>query len=673
MKRINTYILVLIFVLFIQAYFVYKIDFQIYFSMNLWGLPFLFSAVSLLFTYIIYIQSGNKSSNYLIYFFFAGSTAFSASLESGLGNLVALITLKISLQLTGYFFHKFVLESLANKRIIKRKRAGTEVYYLFMLVLIIAMDISRLFINYDVFVNFSRTLSILYFMFNISLPIFKVIYLLITKQKEQKSFLIWMLFIPTVAFAPFIFLHALPSIVGKPWIDPYIAAFTFFAIPIGYTYLIVTKKLFDLNFAINRFIYYGGLAFIPSLLISFVLVYIGSPPFSFSNIMQVFTLLLVFNMLFLLLKEQFDFYFRDSLFHDKNNALQFIERVVKDLSMIVNIPELENYISKEMNKRFKSIHLTKVKYNQGTNKIEYFHLIGNATYKDEPLKELIQNNKKDKYISYNNSLGLFLLKQENEIYYLLIEKKENDNAFNISEKSWLIIFISYVRLVYENIWMNEKNVQQLIESKEQTSASLSRFLFHFAESERKRLAGDIHDTVLQEQIYIYRKLNEMTDDRHELEELKALLKQVIDKTRQTCSEMLPNSLSDQGLTHALTERFETFKQKAGFHIDYEIDLVNEQFIDYEKTLVIYRVIEELLNNAMKHSEAERVSIYVWQTSEQIFIDYLDDGKGFAYQKAKNSDRIGLRSLVERVKSAKGKIEFETDIPKRVKIYITIPR
>lgn len=221
--------------------------------------------------------------------------------------------------------------------------------------------------------------------------------------------------------------------------------------------------------------------------------------------------------------------------------------------------------------------------------------------------------------------------------------------------------------------MNEKNVQQLIESKEQTSASLSRFLFHFAESERKRLAGDIHDTVLQEQIYIYRKLNEMTDDRHELEELKALLKQVIDKTRQTCSEMLPNSLSDQGLTHALTERFETFKQKAGFHIYYEIDLVNEQFIDYEKTLVIYRVIEELLNNAMKHSEAERVSIYVWQTSEQIFIDYLDDGKGFAYQKAKNSDRIGLRSLVERVKSAKGKIEFETDIPKRVKIYITIPR
>lgn len=241
------------------------------------------------------------------------------------------------------------------------------------------------------------------------------------------------------------------------------------------------------------------------------------------------------------------------------------------------------------------------------------------------------------------------------------------------EKSWLIIFTSYVRLVYENIMMNEKNVKRMMNRKEEKSASLSRFLFHFAELERKRFAQDIHDTVLQDQIYIYRKLHDISNDQHEIEEIRTLLKDVIDKTRETCSVILPDTLITKGLSLALEEQIEIFNRKAPFRIDYEIDLVDEQFIDYEKKLVIYRVIEELLNNALKHSEAKRVTIYVWQSEERLFIDYLDDGKGFEHDKLQNTERIGLKSMIERIKSVNGKIEFGTEKQKYVQIYITIPR
>ncbi|MFD1068307.1 ATP-binding protein [Oceanobacillus locisalsi] len=84
-------------------------------------------------------------------------------------------------------------------------------------------------------------------------------------------------------------------------------------------------------------------------------------------------------------------------------------------------------------------------------------------------------------------------------------------------------------------------------------------------------------------------------------------------------------------------------------------------------------MEELLNNAIKHSNAERVSLNVWETEENINIDYIDDGEGFNYNKALNKGQIGLNVLITQIKHMNGLVEFFTNKPKKVQIYITLPR
>lgn len=155
--------------------------------------------------------------------------------------------------------------------------------------------------------------------------------------------------------------------------------------------------------------------------------------------------------------------------------------------------------------------------------------------------------------------------------------------------------------------------------------------------------------------------------------LKESFKEIIDKTRRTSTEMIPNTLSIKGLAYSLNELLYQFKEKSQFQLNYEVELTTDDFDHYEKPLLIYRVIEELVNNAIKHSDAGRVSMIIWDTEDQINIDYLDDGKGFEYKEALHQGRIGLNSLVRRINNINGAIEFATDNPKKVHIYITIPR
>lgn len=646
-------------------------------------LPLSFSVISSLLTYIIYTQSSNKSSKYLIYFLLAGSTAFFYSSESGFGDPITIIIFAFTFQLTAYYFRKFIIETLFNKRIIKRQNSRKEKIFLFTLLIVLFLNFINLFPNPNILTNFTylntnillyivRIISIIYFFLNVSYPLLKVIRLLINKNKQHTSFLLWMLFIPTCAFGPFLFLHAIPSIFGEPWIDSSVAAIAFFAIPIGYTYLILTKKLLDLTFVFNRFIYYGGIALVPSLFFLIILVFLSSSFYLFTYL-QTFVIIYFFLILFLLIKEQFDFYFRRFLFHERSNRVQFVERIVKELSSIMSLKDLEIFIANEIRKQFNTTTITIIDFQDSLEQIKLKHLVGILDVNKDSLKKAIKTNKEETFIDYAGSIGVFLSKNNDIFRYLWVEK-QNDKSFTVTDKSWFILFGSYIRLTYENIIMNEEHVKQFISNKERASASLSRFLFQLAEMERKKLAGDIHDTILQDQIYIYRKLDELTLNNHPgLVEIRYGLKNIIDKTRQTCSQLIPNDLSNDGLAFSIVELLEQFKQKGKFQLYYEVDLSDDHFVEYEKPIAIYRVIEELLNNSIKHSEAERVSVTIWESDQQIFIDYLDDGKGFKFKKEHNKGQIGLRGVLERIKSNGGKIEFETEIPENVKIYITIPR
>src|SRR5699024_5950493 len=138
---------------------------------------------------------------------------------------------------------------------------------------------------------------------------------------------------------------------------------------------------------------------------------------------------------------------------------------------IMTSKDLEIFVAEKINTQFKMVDVTIIKYNIKTKQTKRSYLLGSSDFNDIPL-QLLAKRTIHTLIEHQNYLGLFLLKQSDIVHYLWIKKQSDyKTGFNISDKSWLITFISYVRLTLENIMMNEKYVEQIYEGKEQTSSS----------------------------------------------------------------------------------------------------------------------------------------------------------------------------------------------------------
>ena len=177
---------------------------------------------------------------------------------------------------------------------------------------------------------------------------------------------------------------------------------------------------------------------------------------------------------------------------------------------------------------------------------------------------------------------------------------------------------TYVRLIYENLYTINEIIhsleQESLESKT-NSASLSRLLFQISEQERRRLASDLHDSALQDQIVWYRKLDSLlkqirsTRIKNELK-IHFGMHDVIQQIRDTCNELRPSLLSDAGLIGALRELLAQTQLRVQFQIQFDHESIQEHHYDFDKILSLYRIIQELLTNADKHSEATIVSIFM---------------------------------------------------------------
>ncbi|MEJ7586548.1 MAG: ATP-binding protein [Ferruginibacter sp.] len=98
--------------------------------------------------------------------------------------------------------------------------------------------------------------------------------------------------------------------------------------------------------------------------------------------------------------------------------------------------------------------------------------------------------------------------------------------------------------------------------------------------------------------------------------------------------------------------------------------VNTHLLADELKLNIYRIIQEQLNNIIKHAAPENVSIHIEDTDSHIIIDVKDDGKGFDL--AKDRKGIGISNMINRIESFNGKMEIDTSIGNGCRVRVTMP-
>lgn len=367
-------------------------------------------------------------------------------------------------------------------------------------------------------------------------------------------------------------------------------------------------------------------------------------------------------------KMEYELERRKNRYQELQNSLKAYSQ---DLSGIMRLSELKSRLLKELNRVFNDSEPQLVLYNRESQWME-------GEYPSNLLSDL--TNLTVGKLRRENERIYFLIGDRNEMAYILTIK-----ASSIKESMdliWLETLVNYTVMVFESLSVIESLMSQLEKALQRSEKPqwILRLLFNLSEKQRMELSGDLHDTVLQDQMALYRKLElilkEYQFDYEVDRQLKRIVQGLLDtihQIRMTCNELRPPLLREAGLISALENLFDYTQVSSTFRISFTVENTEHLVIMEEETIGIYRIVQELLNNAAKHSKASKLHFHLKRTDNSIDLHYSDDGIGFEADKLTPSFKsMGLSGMRERVQSLNGTIEFITQPGKGLSVKMQIP-
>ena len=197
------------------------------------------------------------------------------------------------------------------------------------------------------------------------------------------------------------------------------------------------------------------------------------------------------------------------------------------------------------------------------------------------------------------------------------------------------------------------------------------------ELERQRISRELHDGLGQKLIAIKLLLESTSkqsidETRATLEDVKINFHKTIEEVRQISNNLAPNILKESGIDVALKNLCDSVQKSA--KIDIEISTHGDYSTpDPKVKFYIYRIAQEALNNAVKHSGASRIQIQLIGNAENIILVMEDDGKGFIYDSNFCTPCNGIYNMKERARLLNGTIDIETELLMGTTIRLKIPK
>ncbi len=197
------------------------------------------------------------------------------------------------------------------------------------------------------------------------------------------------------------------------------------------------------------------------------------------------------------------------------------------------------------------------------------------------------------------------------------------------------------------------------------------------ESERLRIAQDLHDGLGGLLTTVKAHFNAIEREIANIKEMNIYEKtnQLIDEAcvevRRIAHDMVPYSLKMNGLEGVLADIRQTVLGK-GIHCDVDIHNVKEEVLGEQKVVMIYRIIQEVVNNALKHSGASHMLIQLVGHESGLNVMIEDNGKGFDVNQLLQGKGLGLKSIESRVKYLEGNLNIDSTPNQGTTINIEIP-
>ncbi len=238
-----------------------------------------------------------------------------------------------------------------------------------------------------------------------------------------------------------------------------------------------------------------------------------------------------------------------------------------------------------------------------------------------------------------------------------------------------LAFVLFASFSQRRILKEKMNAQALeIEYREE----LLRSTILTQEEERRRIAKDLHDdlgsklNVLKLNFHQFKKFTNNSPDALDLVgEVKGLLDRTINTTRRISHELLPPTLQDFGLPTALEELCDGFHRTGTIDIELDVENPDARLPEINSELQLFRVVQELINNSIRHGAARHIGVQLRQDPGQWALDYQDDGKGFDVQKIEEKKGLGLKNIDSRLHMIGATIRYESAPGEGVKAFVEL--
>jgi len=241
--------------------------------------------------------------------------------------------------------------------------------------------------------------------------------------------------------------------------------------------------------------------------------------------------------------------------------------------------------------------------------------------------------------------------------------------------AFVLIIIS--SLGYRN-YQHKQKLQQVRISELETEQQLTatEAVLKGEEQERTRLAKDLHDGLggmLSGIKHSFGNMKQnliMTPDNHQaFERSMDMLDSSIKEMRRVAHNMMPENLLKFGLDVALRDFCIDISANTPLQVNYQSMGLTDVLLEQTKSIGIYRIVQELIHNSLKHASAQTALVQISKTDNLIAVEVEDDGVGFNINELKRAKGIGWSNIQNRVDFLYGKLDVQSEPGKGTSVHI----
>jgi signal transduction histidine kinase len=342
-----------------------------------------------------------------------------------------------------------------------------------------------------------------------------------------------------------------------------------------------------------------------------------------------------------------------SLYGNKKAYEQAKKTLLQSLNLSKEFNDLHGLM--EVNER-----LSRLYSDQGDSKRAFDHFKDYIAAKDSIFSKENTKQNIEAEVNFEFEKKEAAQKAEHEKTVIALEA---ENRIQKNTRNFIVILaiLSLLLVASGLVYFNNRKSLRLKEL-------YSQQLLLSQEKERQRISKELHDSIGQNILFIKNQMIKNNDLR-----LMSSVDETLEEVRSISKDLYPNQLEKYGLVAAVDALAEKVKESSDIFVSYDLDAIDKN-ISADQQINYYRIIQECISNALKHSDASALRISASKVNGVLELVVQDNGKGFDKETlSKKSQRsFGLLNLEERTKYLKGKLTLETSLGNGTKYIFSIP-